>query len=744
MNTPVLVSNNMKRPRTSRVRLLEPLERRVVLHAPVIDAIPTIDVPAGKTLQLPLTASTDHGDSLNWSFTGNSNVSGTFRSSSNTWIEMNVTNFGTMTFQLFDDLAPKTVRHLLGLIRSGFYDNLTFHRVISNFVIQGGDPAGTGSGGPDFRFDDEFNRDASFTYRGQLAMANAGRDTNGSQFFVTAPTTPSLRGLDFNHPIFGQLVRGFSVFDAIRNTPVGAQDRPNTPVVISTVRVIENRLDNVVQLRASNTPGTYSVSVSATDEENATSTRQFNVRVVANTYNQPPILTEPPRAITANAGAPVTINLSAFDPEGDAFELGASWVTNPPNGMNGSLDQVGKSITVTPPANFTGTVVLKVGVRQTGTTARGPYQDQNGNMGSFDTQEVSIAWGENAFTVAAASLQAQPSVAMTNVRVATITDTRSNRTLSQFNSVKINWGDGTVTDGTLNRINATTVEVLGTHTLARTGPRPLTVTVGTTGGFSAEGTATTNVGDAVFVSNGILIINGTSGDDDISFSIVSTNTRVTLNSTNFTFPTASITRALALLGNGNDTLNGAASPVGIDATGGIGDDFILGSIFNDTLAGGDGNDYVFGDAGRDSILGDAGNDTITGGAQADTVRGGTGEDRVNGAGGNDQIFGDEDFDRVYGGSGNDAIDLGSGRNRAWGDDGNDTLIGGNSSDRMWGGIGDDILYGRGGVDGLYGEDGNDTLFGGDGFDFFLGSTGTDSADFDETEDDFRDQVEILI
>ena len=112
---------------------------------------------------------------------------------------------GSMTFQLFQDLTPNTVEQIMNLVNDGFYNNLTFHRVISGFMIQGGDPNGDGTGGPGYNFDDEFNAALQFTSPGMLAMANSGPDTNGSQFFVTVEP---YRAGDFRYTIFGLLTSG--------------------------------------------------------------------------------------------------------------------------------------------------------------------------------------------------------------------------------------------------------------------------------------------------------------------------------------------------------------------------------------------------------------------------------------------------------------------------------------------------------------------------------------------------------
>jgi len=143
------------------------------------------------------------------------------------------TTAGTMTAQLFASEAPRTVNNFVFLANEGFYTDVIFHRVISGFMIQGGDPTGTGSGGPGYRFDDE---PVTREYlRGTLAMANAGPNTNGSQFFVMHADYP----LPPNYTIFGKLSAGEEVIDAIVGAPKGAQDRPVDPVSIKSVTVAE-------------------------------------------------------------------------------------------------------------------------------------------------------------------------------------------------------------------------------------------------------------------------------------------------------------------------------------------------------------------------------------------------------------------------------------------------------------------------------------------------------------------------
>jgi peptidyl-prolyl cis-trans isomerase B (cyclophilin B) len=133
-----------------------------------------------------------------------------------------VTNHGEIALELFDDDAPKTVENFRTLAKDGFYDGLIFHRVIPDFMVQGGCPEGTGTGGPGYTFEDEFNDHK--VVRGALAMANAGPNTNGSQFFiVTAAAAPWLDG---KHTVFGRVTDGMDVVDTIESQPTDARDRP--------------------------------------------------------------------------------------------------------------------------------------------------------------------------------------------------------------------------------------------------------------------------------------------------------------------------------------------------------------------------------------------------------------------------------------------------------------------------------------------------------------------------------------
>ena len=162
------------------------------------------------------------------------------------------TSRGRIVVRLFPDQAPKTVRNFTDLAEGSrewtdprtrqattrrLYDGTVFHRVIPDFMIQGGDPLGTGTGGPGYRFADEIDPDLAFDRPYLLAMANAGPGTNGSQFFITTVPTPWLTG---KHTIFGEVIEGSDVVDAISRVQTGKGDRPTTPVVLESVRIGQN------------------------------------------------------------------------------------------------------------------------------------------------------------------------------------------------------------------------------------------------------------------------------------------------------------------------------------------------------------------------------------------------------------------------------------------------------------------------------------------------------------------------
>ena len=146
------------------------------------------------------------------------------------------TSLGDITLDLFGGKTPRTVNNFLTLAEKGFYNGLIFHRVIPDFMIQGGCPEGTGRGGPGYMFEDEFDPTLRHSKPGILSMANAGPNTNGSQFFITVAPTPFLDG---KHSVFGEVVEGMDVVYAISKVDRDESDRPLEPVVINHVRILE-------------------------------------------------------------------------------------------------------------------------------------------------------------------------------------------------------------------------------------------------------------------------------------------------------------------------------------------------------------------------------------------------------------------------------------------------------------------------------------------------------------------------
>ena len=149
-------------------------------------------------------------------------------------VTITMENGDVMKAELYPEIAPNTVNNFISLIQKGFYNGVIFHRVIKNFMLQGGDPDGTGMGGPGYTIKDEFHKDLRHDSEGILSMANAGPNTGGSQFFITLAATPWLDG---HHAVFGKVVKGMDVVREIGHTKTGAQDRPVHDVVINSIKI---------------------------------------------------------------------------------------------------------------------------------------------------------------------------------------------------------------------------------------------------------------------------------------------------------------------------------------------------------------------------------------------------------------------------------------------------------------------------------------------------------------------------
>jgi VCBS repeat-containing protein len=294
-------------------------------------------------------------------------------------MRIDMAGYGDMVFQLFDQEVPRVTNAIAGLAEDGVYDDVIFHRVINNFVIQGGDPTGTGFGDPSLpRFDDQFHFDLQHTQSGILSMAKAGDDTNSSQFFITEvnPSNPrQLRSLDFNHSVFGYLVEGHDVREAISNTATNAQDRPTNTVRMETVEIFMDQENGVLRLKAApGVTGTATVTVTATDVEGRSTQRTFNVTVEADPFNGGPFLSDIP-PITTAINTPVSFQLEGNDVEGDAMRFTAVLPQGANPTFNFTVNENTGEVTVTPPTGFSGTLELLVGVRPQTTSDTGDAVD---------------------------------------------------------------------------------------------------------------------------------------------------------------------------------------------------------------------------------------------------------------------------------------------------------------------------------------------------------------------------------
>lgn len=290
---------------------------------PTLESLPNVTLQAGAPFIVPLDGFDADGDDLTYSVqSSNSAVTGEFLNGRN--LRMTVQGFGEMVFQLFEELTPRATQRIIELAQSGFHDGVTFHRVINDFVIQGGDPTGTGGGGSDLGdFDDEFVADLQHTSKGLLSMAKSLDDTNDSQFFVTEIAT---RSLDFNHTIFGKLIEGESVREAISNVATttktidgrSVQNTPVNPVRIEGMTVFVDKQNGSLMLKAPiGTTGTSTVTVTANDGKGGTVQRSFLVTVEADATNNTPFLLPIQAPVLVGGDVPTVITLKAQDVEGN-------------------------------------------------------------------------------------------------------------------------------------------------------------------------------------------------------------------------------------------------------------------------------------------------------------------------------------------------------------------------------------------------------------------------------------------
>ena len=336
---------------------------------PSFVAIGNQNVAIGSPLHIPVNAYNPAGGPITVSVSvANPDLLEAVVLTGNRSIRMNVAGYGDMVFELFEDRAPRPAGRVIQLAQDGFYDGTIFHRIIDNFVIQGGDPTGTGTGGsPLGNFADQFHPDLQHNRTGVLSFAKSTDDTNNSQFFITEGPQ---RTLDFNHSVFGQLVEGEKVREAISEIAdsadkgTNASDRPLINITLESVTVFNDTENSVVMLKAKgNQSGTTNVTFTATNATGQTFTEVVTVSVVADSgtgSNSQPFLADIPTPAPQPNSSPATLQLSSTDVEGDPVEY---FVSTTNSNVNVAVNPTTGLVTVTPNAGFAGTANVVVGVR---------------------------------------------------------------------------------------------------------------------------------------------------------------------------------------------------------------------------------------------------------------------------------------------------------------------------------------------------------------------------------------------
>lgn len=472
---------------------------------PLIDSIPSANIPAGKSLILPITATSPNGRPLVYTITSSTNRIGIEIHTNNPFWKLSVvqvapanapgayatpfrgtlatvTNLGDLTLMLFRDRAPQTVDYFQGFNMSGYFNsNTVFHRVIPNFMIQGGDPSTNGTGGPIFRYDDEFHPRAIFSGHGQLALANSGKDTCGSQFFITQGPQ---RFLDFGYTLFGQLLRGFSVLTNVINTPRNASDHPLAEVIITHASFVTNYTDTVITLTGTNLAGvTGTIQVIADDgTAGGRATNSFTATTVSDAINNDVVFLKTPvfTNLFLSAGVRVTNYFQTQDLEGNRLDYFAEYydlntslnATNAQYFTNGSL-----AFSVVP--GYSGPLKFVV------------YATDD-SFSHYDQQTITFAVGDSAISATATNFSPPQQSLFTNQLVATFTNGVPNSSIGNF-SASINWGDNSISAGQIVTNSGGRKEIRGAHAYANAGDYPVYVTIQSVLGAQATVVATANV-----------------------------------------------------------------------------------------------------------------------------------------------------------------------------------------------------------------------------------------------------------
>jgi cyclophilin family peptidyl-prolyl cis-trans isomerase len=754
------------------------LKQLLIAAASATPGIATIadqTLTAGSPLHIPLNGFDPAGGQLPFTVERSDPLVSAEVLTGNRSLRMQVDDFGAMTFELFETRTPRATAQIIELAESGFYDGTIFHRVIDNFVIQGGDPTGTGAGGSTLGdFDDQYHVDLQYNRTGLIGMAKTTDDTNDSQFFITEGP---IRHLDFNYSIFGVLTEGEDVRAAISDVATDGGGRPLDPVVLHEVEIFEDIENGVLMLSAAEgSSGSATITVTVSDSLGNQASRSFEATVVTDldpSANGNPFLDDI-APVRMEANSTTSFTLTAQDAEGDAVEflgedelsaiLFSSQIPTLPTELVYSVDATTGVVIVTASDNLIGEHQVRVGVRKPGTV---------GNDSTIDSQLVSITLGVITVDANDHSSGTQASdgtpdtislrrngtdynVSVNGEIVRTIDESLvhaidlvgssdddlfeidcSNGPPVMPGGVVITGGSQQTADGdSLSLHTGSFLSVTHRFTDASSG----TITLETNAPISYSGlepiSDTLLANDRVFeFGNGDDQV--TVGDDSDNANGISRISSIASSGT-VDFQMTPGGRIVIRGGNGNDQITaGDLDPTvstSLTVSGDSGNDTIDASAMTDqvTLLGGGGADKLVGGSNNDKLRGQGGSlDTLTGGPGNDTLDGGSGYDQVSEsqdsdfAASNTELVGagtdtlnDIQVLSLTGGASNNTFDGSAFTGRLFlnGRGGQDTLIGGGGNDKLNGGIGNDSLVGGGGDDVLTGESGNDTIDGGDGTD----------------------------
>ena len=487
-----------------------------VFSAPVIDPISNASISAGKSFILPVTASSPNARPLAFTVTSSTNRIIVEVHTNNPFWKLNVaqvapaltpgafqtpfrgdvvtvTNVGDMTFMLFRDIAPHAVDVFQGLTAGGLYtSNTIFHRVIAGFMNQGGDPLTNGTGGPVFRYDDEWNPKAMFSGSGQLALANSGKDTDGSQFFVTV--APYRFG-DFGYTILGQLIRGFTVMSNINNTPVGANSRPLADVIITKASLVPDNFDTVLTLTGTNLAGVSgTISVIADDGAGGRTTNTFTATTVADAnIEQAFIYPNNVTNLVASINVPLTNSVASTNWPGATNYWFDFWADS--NSTNTTINPTNGLLVVKPNTNYVGSTAHYI-IVSTNSAWAFYYVNFGVFIAPYDQQLYTFSFGDTTIRATSTNFTAAPLTAFSNQLLATFTNGVPNSPTNNFTAT-INWGDNTINTALIVTNVAGWKEVRGSHMYTNSGDYPVYITIQSALGASATVVSTSTVPPSV-------------------------------------------------------------------------------------------------------------------------------------------------------------------------------------------------------------------------------------------------------